>query len=322
MSRYQYLPWVREGAAHAFDTPDNLAPVLARTGGGRCRAAGRAARQRRDARRRPAAALRPGRRRPASTRASSSAPTRSPAPADFEPNYLACIEFDAPDFPWLFTPAAAGRERAAAAVARARRGAPDAADMRAAPDGDAPLPMLDVPVSELPDLAESWAWAHAQVRRARADRAGRADARLAARAEPLAARLPAAARAGDALPRVRRARVRGRAQGRARRWRSTAGRRGPARPGLGRDDATACSCRSTTPGSSRTGTGGDFESLARRLQAAPSPPTSAAARCGSGPAVRAARRSACSSSRARCVAPGELTRPAPTRSSDRACATC
>ena len=28
--------------------------------------------------------------------------------ADFEPNYLACIEFDNPDFPWLFTPAAAG----------------------------------------------------------------------------------------------------------------------------------------------------------------------------------------------------------------------
>src|ERR1017187_9883623 len=26
---------------------------------------------------------------------------------NFEPNYLAGIEFDAPDFPWLFTPAAA-----------------------------------------------------------------------------------------------------------------------------------------------------------------------------------------------------------------------
>ena len=28
---YRYLPWVREGAAHAYDTPDTLAPVLART---------------------------------------------------------------------------------------------------------------------------------------------------------------------------------------------------------------------------------------------------------------------------------------------------
>src|SRR5262245_33436328 len=27
---------------------------------------------------------------------------------DFEPNYFAAIDFDRPDFPWLFTPAAAG----------------------------------------------------------------------------------------------------------------------------------------------------------------------------------------------------------------------
>ena len=43
--------------------------------------------------------------------------TRRPVPcyadartADFEPNYLASIEFDIPDFPWLFTPAAAGTD--------------------------------------------------------------------------------------------------------------------------------------------------------------------------------------------------------------------
>src|SRR4029453_3387199 len=29
--------------------------------------------------------------------------------------------------------------------------------------GGTPLPQLDVPLGELPDLAESWAWAHAQV---------------------------------------------------------------------------------------------------------------------------------------------------------------
>src|SRR5207247_1640547 len=33
------------------------------------------------------------------------------ATVNFEPNYLAGIEFDAPDFPWLFTPAAAQNDR-------------------------------------------------------------------------------------------------------------------------------------------------------------------------------------------------------------------
>ena len=82
--------------------------------------------------------------------------------ADFEPNYLACIEFDIPDFPWLFTPAAAG------ANGRLRPWlvlvvVPHVGDMPTRPTGDAPLPRIDVPVSELPDLSESWAWAHAQV---------------------------------------------------------------------------------------------------------------------------------------------------------------
>src|SRR3954463_12626177 len=30
-----------------------------------------------------------------------------PDSGDFEPNFLACVEFDRPDFPWLFTPARA-----------------------------------------------------------------------------------------------------------------------------------------------------------------------------------------------------------------------
>ena len=33
LSRYRYLPWVREGAAHAYDTPDKQAAVLARPDG-------------------------------------------------------------------------------------------------------------------------------------------------------------------------------------------------------------------------------------------------------------------------------------------------
>ena len=83
--------------------------------------------------------------------------------ADFEPNYLACIEFDNPDFPWLFTPAAAGangrlRPWLVLVVAAAERGRASCA--RAA---SCRCRRLDAPVGELPDLAESWAWAHAQV---------------------------------------------------------------------------------------------------------------------------------------------------------------
>src|SRR5689334_12311586 len=31
----------------------------------------------------------------------------SPGTSDFEPTYFPCVEFDRPDFPWLFTPASA-----------------------------------------------------------------------------------------------------------------------------------------------------------------------------------------------------------------------
>lgn len=86
---------------------------------------------------------------------------------DFEALDLATIEFDNPDLPWLFTPAAAdtqGRLRPwlCLVVVRQQDG------VRLRPAGAEPLPVLDInapakPGDELPDLAESWAWAHAQV---------------------------------------------------------------------------------------------------------------------------------------------------------------
>ncbi len=85
---------------------------------------------------------------------------------DFEPNYLATIEFDLPDFPWMFTPARADShdhlrpwcvlvvlDQHVVAPPKVNRGAP--------------LPVVTIPAqaraTELPDLAESWAWAHVQV---------------------------------------------------------------------------------------------------------------------------------------------------------------
>ncbi|MBA2770354.1 MAG: hypothetical protein H0U35_14750, partial [Sporichthyaceae bacterium] len=84
---------------------------------------------------------------------------------DAEPNYLAAVDLDAPELPWLFTP----------------RGVPGTGHLPpwvvlvvvedrpgvsiTVPPG-APLPQLRIEASasdELPNLADSWAWAHVQL---------------------------------------------------------------------------------------------------------------------------------------------------------------
>ena len=96
-----------------------------------------------------------------------------PLTPDYAPEQFAFIEFDRPDFPWLFTPAAHDEkhclrpwlvlvvvEKSTATITPATGNA---------------LPILTCPVTELPhrkmrenpdqmvtDLDESWAWAHAQ----------------------------------------------------------------------------------------------------------------------------------------------------------------
>ncbi|HVP30689.1 MAG TPA: hypothetical protein VMW35_16165 [Myxococcota bacterium] len=88
-----------------------------------------------------------------------------PDVTDFEPNYLAIVDFDPPDFPWLLTPARSNatdhlrpwlvlvvveRRKVALPVLRPGR----------------PLPSIALTAAqvttELPDLAESWLWAHSQ----------------------------------------------------------------------------------------------------------------------------------------------------------------
>ncbi len=90
-----------------------------------------------------------------------------PNTADFEPNYFPAVEFDRPDFPWLFTPASAGagaklRPWLCLVVVRKQNG------VVLTSTADSPLPVLQIaapalPVEELPDLVDSWAWVHAQV---------------------------------------------------------------------------------------------------------------------------------------------------------------
>jgi len=90
---------------------------------------------------------------------------RDPAPGTtrFEAGYMPQVQFARADLPWLFTPAAPGttrtRLRPWLVLVAVRRG--DAARLQ--PGSPLPVLELDDPAGELPDLAQSWAWAHAQI---------------------------------------------------------------------------------------------------------------------------------------------------------------
>jgi hypothetical protein len=82
---------------------------------------------------------------------------------DFESTLLPCVEFDEPTLPWLFTPAAASDDRLRPWLVLVVVPA-DAATLET--DSGRPCPVLTIPAdagTQLPDLAQSWAWAHVQV---------------------------------------------------------------------------------------------------------------------------------------------------------------
>jgi hypothetical protein len=80
---------------------------------------------------------------------------------NFEPNYLCGIEFDTPDLPWLFTPAAPNSDRLRPWLALIVLKPDEFKQLSIAPN---PLPVIDVSnVAALPELADSWNWAHVQV---------------------------------------------------------------------------------------------------------------------------------------------------------------
>ncbi len=88
-----------------------------------------------------------------------------PNVTNFEPNYLAVVDFDPPDFPWLLTPAQHNQQRLRpwlVLVVLDRDGV--SALPRVKPGR--PLPSVTLTAaqvaSELPNLDESWLWAHAQ----------------------------------------------------------------------------------------------------------------------------------------------------------------
>ena len=74
------------------------------------------------------------------------------------------VQFARADLPWLFTPAAPGtaetRLRPWLVLVAVRRG--DGVRL-ASPAGRCPCSSSTRRAAELPDLAQSWAWAHAQI---------------------------------------------------------------------------------------------------------------------------------------------------------------
>jgi hypothetical protein len=80
---------------------------------------------------------------------------------NFEPNYLCGIEFDSPDFPWLFTPAAPNGDRLRPWLALIVLKPEEFDPPSLAPN---PLPAISIKNgAALQDLSASWNWAHVQV---------------------------------------------------------------------------------------------------------------------------------------------------------------
>jgi hypothetical protein len=89
-----------------------------------------------------------------------------PGATGFEPGYMPQIQFARADLPWLFTPAAPGGERLRPWLVLVTVRRHDG--VRLDPNPGSLLPALEIaspasPAAELPDLAQSWAWAHAQI---------------------------------------------------------------------------------------------------------------------------------------------------------------
>ena len=161
-ANYVFLPWVRQGAASGIQTPDRLGRVT-QPGIFASRSALRSTTRTIT---RNVRLYGPG----DVTGIDPQQVVRTVPPhlaADYEPNYFPPIEFDRPDFPWLFTPAAADADERlrpwiCLVVVRKQEG------VSLPTDRSRPLPVLEIkapalPQAELPDLTESWAWAHAQV---------------------------------------------------------------------------------------------------------------------------------------------------------------
>ena len=77
----------------------------------------------------------------------------------FEANHFAAIEFSHPELPWLMTPAAPNGEQLRPWICLAVVPQTDGVSLTTGTDGKH---TLTAPATALPDLSQSWAWAHVQ----------------------------------------------------------------------------------------------------------------------------------------------------------------
>ncbi len=159
---YEFLPWVRSGAGSAVRGPDGVGELPARAGFD------------------VGLHLNEGASPAVTTQLEVAGPgdvvgvdprhvvrrVPSPGTSDFEPNLFSAVEFDRPELPWLATPAGPniGTQRLRPWIVLVV--VEETAGVSLEPGQPLPVLRITSPASadeQLPDLAESWAWAHAQV---------------------------------------------------------------------------------------------------------------------------------------------------------------
>lgn len=157
-----FLPWLRRGEVGALSAPDSLGPDQP----GIASATARIEVNGGDPVSVPIRLMGPGHVTALDPRqVVRTDPTRGSRA--FEPNYFPLVEFDEPSLPWMFTPAGANqrarlRPWLCLVVVRKQEGVRLDRPQR----GTLPVLRIGRPATaadELPDLADSWAWAHAQV---------------------------------------------------------------------------------------------------------------------------------------------------------------
>jgi hypothetical protein len=159
-SQYRFLPWSRRGLAASIPTEDNFAALPARAKVSAGVTVTNVGTHGIDL-----SLYGPGDVLGVDSRLIARVSPRAQS-TNVETNYFPAIEFDPPEFPWLFTPARANAQGqlrpwlVLIVLDRARVEPPKADRMR-------PLPSVrlsaEVAALELPDLSESWAWAHTQL---------------------------------------------------------------------------------------------------------------------------------------------------------------
>ncbi len=157
-SSYRYLPWVRQGIAGAIETADTRDPTMA----SRVKLDAAVHLNQGDPVTMTVRLYGPGDVTGFDAREVVRTDPVHLTP-DFEPNYFPLVEFDRPDFPWLFTPAKAnGKDQLRPWICLV---AVEKGEQNLEINPLYPLPILHVADAqqELPDLRESWAWAHTEV---------------------------------------------------------------------------------------------------------------------------------------------------------------